>query len=77
MGALLPTMRMRCGEGGWTTSVGGLEASPPRGARAVGEEEGVPMLPKPEETVAVVRAGEGRSNPSVERGELSGVLNAS
>lgn len=56
--------------------MGGLEASLPNGARDVGEEEGVPIDPKPDETVALVSAGEGKSNIA-ERGELIGVLKAS
>ena len=67
-------MRRRCGEGGWTTSVGGLQEVW-SSASDVGDEEGVPTLPNPA-VDAVVSAGLGRSN-RLDRGDESGVLNAS
>ncbi len=54
-------VRIRCGDGGWTTSVGGLlEASANMGLSAVGDEAGVPMEPSPDEVAieVVVSAGE-------------------
>lgn len=75
---------MRCGEGGWTTSVGGLlcgSLARRSTAAEVGLDEGVPTDPYAVagDDEACVSAGEGRSVPAwnrAVRGDDSGLLNA-